>query len=353
MLSDLDETIRQLLINEGEFDPAEIDISFDIPNREWSSGISKPTLNCYLFDIHERRALREEGWQLQGRGTREAARRAPPLFFEMTYLVTAWTSAVEDEHRLLWHMLEVLMDHPVLPEARLQGDLRQYDWPLHTSVAQLEGVLRSPGEFWTALENQIKPSLSYVVTVARERRAERAGPPVLPGGISIGLPEARPGEGFRVEALFRLRAETPRGGIAVRAAGHDHAATTDADGRFVLDLPEGQHLLRATIDGVEQQRMVRIGGVPYRYTDIVRDQRGTPLGGIRVQVAEHTAEATTDGDGRFALDLPPGMYTLLLDINGRMLRRRITVRERVYTLTLAIGGVAGDDTHPTANARQD
>jgi len=179
MLHDLDETIKQLLVRSGSFDPGEIDISFEIPNRSWSEKLGRPTINCYLFYLHERRQLREEGWRLENRGTNQSARRPPPLFFDVSYLITAWTQHVEDEHFLLWSALEIFMDNPILPEAYLQGALVSHQWPVETSVAHAEGVLKSPGEFWTALENYLKPSLSYTVTLGRERNARPTeAPPV-------------------------------------------------------------------------------------------------------------------------------------------------------------------------------
>ena len=48
MITDLDETIKQLLIQKGALEPAEVDISFETPKREWSASISKPTVNLYL-----------------------------------------------------------------------------------------------------------------------------------------------------------------------------------------------------------------------------------------------------------------------------------------------------------------
>ena len=45
MISDLDETIKQLLKREGELDPTEIDIVFEMPDREWSGKVTKPTFN--------------------------------------------------------------------------------------------------------------------------------------------------------------------------------------------------------------------------------------------------------------------------------------------------------------------
>jgi hypothetical protein len=179
VLHELDETIRRLLVREGRLDAAEVDVSFDIPNRDWSKGISKPTLNCYLFDIRENRDLRHTGASVERRGARDAARRRPPMFVSLTYLVTAWTRAVEDEHQLLYHALATLMRFGVIPAEHLQGALRDHALPVHAHVAQPDGVLRSPGEFWTALDNHLKPSLGYVVTLALDHDRLPAGPPVL------------------------------------------------------------------------------------------------------------------------------------------------------------------------------
>ena len=45
MISDLDETIKQLLVKEGKLDLAEIDIVFEMPDREWSGKVTKPTVD--------------------------------------------------------------------------------------------------------------------------------------------------------------------------------------------------------------------------------------------------------------------------------------------------------------------
>jgi hypothetical protein len=362
MLSDLDETIRQVLIKEGDFDPSEVDVSFDIPNREWSAGISKPTLNCYLFDIHERRLLREDGWRIEGRGGREAARRQPPLYFEMTYLITAWTRAVEDEHRLLWHVLRTLARFPLLKESKadqpddlsneplrdcLSGDLRSYPGAIHTTVAQLEGVLKSPGEFWTALENHLKPSLSYVVMLALDRQAIGAGPPVLTTGIRVRLPEAIADDGFRVDRIFRLEPDTRLGGVVVEVEGLDQRATTDDQGWFQLkDLAPGRYVLLARIDGRAHRREIVIRDPAAsrratRFSDIILGQDGQPVGGVAVEVESLHFRTVTDAQGRFAFDLAPGRYTLLIHLDDWTQRREIAVRDPGYTMTMYLGGAAG------------
>lgn len=66
MISDLDETIEQILIKEGKLDSAEIDIVFNIPYREWSGSISKSTVNIYLYDIRENTEFRRNERIVEG-----------------------------------------------------------------------------------------------------------------------------------------------------------------------------------------------------------------------------------------------------------------------------------------------
>lgn len=186
MISDLDETIKQLLREHIPLDPGEVDVSFEVPDREWSARISKPTLNCYLYDIRENRALRDADWSVERSGEKTITRQRPPFRVDLSYLITAWTQAPEDEHTLLWHTLAVLLRFPALPDASLRGALRDQPLPVRAQAVQPDGVLKSPGEFWGALENQLKPSLSYVVTLSQEREKLVAGPPVFSWTARVG-----------------------------------------------------------------------------------------------------------------------------------------------------------------------
>lgn len=355
MLNDLDETIRQLLIRADDLDPSQVDISFAIPNREWSDKLSsRPTINCYLFDIHERRLLREEGWQLEGRGGRASARRSPPIFFEITYLVTAWTEHVEDEHFLLWRALEALMDQPVLPQDLLHGSLAGHPWPVHTSVAQLEGVLKSPGEFWTALENQIKPSLTYSVILGRDRAPRPTeAPPVRGLGLRLRLPEAAPGAAFALGDIFRLPAGAPRAGVAVELRPIDPAdgtigdlaatSVSDAAGHLRFAVAPGRYQAAADIDGPQRRSLIvrAEADAPARgYSDVVRDQAGAPIAGVRVEAEGLGLSAVSDAEGRFHLDLPPGRHSIRLHLDGYFERRQVRVGDHLYRRALAYGGVA-------------
>jgi hypothetical protein len=374
MLNDLDETIKNVLNKRGRLDTIGVEITFDIPTREWSSRISNPTINCYLFDIHERRVLREEGWSLQNRGTTKSARVQPPLFFEISYLITAWTAnhQVDDEHRLLWQVLETLMDLPVLSEdtSVLHGSLASYEWPIHTAVAQLEGVLKSPGEFWTALENQLKPSISYTVTLGRMRRPRPTNaPPVLSTGLRLRLPEATTADGFVLHEVFQLPPGANVAGVVVaargipedrdgmseaereelRAAMPQASATSDADGRVRFALPPGRYTLEAELGGEKRRRTVIISAdtraaATRGLRDVVRDQQNQGIPGVWVEVEGLGLQTVTDASGQFSFDLPPGNYTLLVHQDGWHERRQVTVRDTAYTMRFQYGGVPpGDD----------
>lgn len=79
MFADLDETIRQLLLQWGNLDSGEVDIAFDQPTREWSSSISKPTVNLYLYSIQENKELRDpNAWYPSAGPTTPPSKPGPP-----------------------------------------------------------------------------------------------------------------------------------------------------------------------------------------------------------------------------------------------------------------------------------
>jgi len=135
MINDVDETIKQLLITKVPLDPAEVDISFDMPDREWSASIAKPTVNIYLYDVHENRDLRNNEWNvttIDGIATRTK----PPARVDLSYLITVWTNDTADQHRLLGYLLATLFRYQELPIEVLQGTLQQIEYPLLTKTAQ-------------------------------------------------------------------------------------------------------------------------------------------------------------------------------------------------------------------------
>ena len=114
-LADLDEALRSLLKRELERHGFEgVDISFDAPSREWSGKLTGPTVSLFLYDLRE--AVEQSditGDERRGNGT--AVITPPALRLEATYAITAWSKAVEDEHRLLSQMISILHSYRELP----------------------------------------------------------------------------------------------------------------------------------------------------------------------------------------------------------------------------------------------
>ena len=187
MLADLDETLQTLLKRELEahgFDGVEV--AFEAPSRDWSSQLSQPTVNVFLYDIRESADHRPVDWQ-ETRANGRASVQRPPKIMEATYAVTAWTQAVQDEHRLLSQVLQIFVAFPQLPVDRLHGRLQELakQFPVNATIAQPKADGKA--DFWSAVGGSYKPSLDYVVHMACESgTAYERGPEVRTQSLRLG-----------------------------------------------------------------------------------------------------------------------------------------------------------------------
>jgi hypothetical protein len=67
----------------------------------------------------------------------------------------------------------------VLPEPTLAGVLQDQPYPLHARVAQPGEQRTSATDLWQALDNRVRPSLSYVVTLALDPQIVFTSPMVF------------------------------------------------------------------------------------------------------------------------------------------------------------------------------
>jgi hypothetical protein len=172
MIQDLDRTIEAMLNSEAapgsELDLASI--SFEIPDGTWRDALSVLTVNCYLYSVSENSELRR--WEpvvVRSADGSRARKIRPPKRIDCGYCITAWsiaeTDPVLEEHRLLGQVLEVLMRNTTIPAAALQGSMASQTPPFPTVIAAADGPKTDP-EFWGALDQRLKPSLNYIVTLA-------------------------------------------------------------------------------------------------------------------------------------------------------------------------------------------
>ena len=176
MLHLLDESLETFLRAAVPLSARDVDVVFDAPDGDWAAGISRPTVDLYLWDVRPNTTEREYGEELISRENGKLYRRDPLPRVDCRYLVTAWTTEVRDEHSLLGSVLSALLLHPVIDVEHLQGVFAEVR-PLPRIRLQT-GDGSENSDFWSALGGQLKPGLDLVVTATVDAAAMAvAGPP--------------------------------------------------------------------------------------------------------------------------------------------------------------------------------
>jgi hypothetical protein len=243
MLADLDDALRSLLRSElASHGFNGVEIAFDAPSREWSAGISAPTLNLFLYDLREAASGGAREWS-EHRSNGQARLERPPLRVDCAYSITAWTRAVQDEHRMLSQALAVLLAHERLPAAVL-GKLESQAETIATRIgrAKVEGS----AEFWSALGGQYKLSLDYVVTLSCDPGVTlQRGPEIRTQTVSVvdrNAPQAQATELHRAAGVVRHADGRPAVGAWLVLPEAGAFATSGDRGRFAFSrVPPGTH----------------------------------------------------------------------------------------------------------------
>jgi hypothetical protein len=172
VIADVDEVLRRLITREINIQGNDVDIAFDQPKREWSSRLSKPTLNLFLFDIRENLRLRgAEQFRTVSRsdGTSEVKRN--PVRIDLRYLLTSWVKDAEDEHLLLSSAMIGLLRNPFIPEDILPDHLRNQPASIPVEVATFPpeiGPVDKYSEIWGVLDNEMRPGILVTVTISMD-----------------------------------------------------------------------------------------------------------------------------------------------------------------------------------------
>lgn len=213
MIDKLDEALETLFLTSGVGDLDTMKYSFEIPTSSWSDQIgTDPTINCYLYKIEENLTLRTNNWQHVPEGP--AVRPAPPpVRINCCYIVTAWCAdqsigeQTKREHEYLSQIIQVVTAYPTIPNDLVPEPMRVIEQGL-PSVALMPDAVKEVGEFWSALDNKLKPFVPLVVTL-----------PVIPqrpreviGRVSerrIGIGNEKP-EHIRVAGMVYLGESTEK-----------------------------------------------------------------------------------------------------------------------------------------------
>ena len=263
-LADLDEALRTLLRRELENHGFEgVEIAFDAPASDWSAKLTSPTVNLFLYDLRENVA-QSEATPRNVRVNGAAMSAPPPMRLEVTYAVTAWTKAVEDEHRLLSQVLAILFSHTSLPADLLAGRLASAS-QLRTIETEVGRPKEEKADFWTSIGGRYKASIDYAIRIEVES-----------GLMFTRGPEVR-SQTMRLEldGVRRTMEELQRFGGVVRDSSGEPVAdawvvlpdlgkmtSSDREGRFLFDgLRPGDHRVEArTASGEEASGVAKVPG---------------------------------------------------------------------------------------------
>ncbi len=295
MIPDVDESLRQLLIQKGGIAPSVVDIRFEPPARERSQPKDSLAIHLYLYDVRENVEQREVYWDTVKEGDARVRMTRRPLRIDLSYLITCHAAAVEDEHHLLWQVLETLYRHSPLPDDVLRGEMQHLLRPAQTRIAQPDGLIKSPAEVWGTLGVGFPPSVHLVVTVELDLNQVRTTPLVFTRTLKVGRRRVSQG--------------------------------TDGHG-----IP---------LDELEQEWEA----APAELGGIVHSVGGQPVSGVAVRLLSQAADGApvqmgpsrlTDTAGHYRFpSVPPGEYNLVVEAPGQKPLQRplcVSVGERGESL---------------------
>ncbi|MFE3370139.1 DUF4255 domain-containing protein [Streptomyces sp. NPDC059173] len=204
MIHEVDEGLRLLLAESGLEDSG-VDLVFDAPTKDWSARRTAPTISVFLHGIREDAGRRRTGTaQTHDAEGVVTGWRTPPRWFELTYLVTAWTNRPQDEHRLLSEVLRTLVRADTLPARLHTGSLAELGLTVELEAAGPGAGGPSASDVWSALGGELKAAIDLRILAPLAGERTTAGPPVTEGLVMKTAPHrdgdpADPGRRLRYD----------------------------------------------------------------------------------------------------------------------------------------------------------
>ena len=235
VLPDIARAVEQLIHERGGISQREVDVRFEPPTMEWVESLTRPTISFFLYDVRENAELRRMDLQTtQGNG--RAKLTLPPRRIDLRFMISAITTDLDDEYRLLWRALATLMRFPHFPADVLPEEIREAEPPIVTRVVESDDGFR-PLEMWNALGSPPRPTLLYLVTAPLNLEQTFDAPLVLTRTVRTGTvsPDAVPSLRHLVGGVVRRRDGTSVTGANVTLDGRGiPGSITDQEGRFTL-----------------------------------------------------------------------------------------------------------------------
>lgn len=149
------------------------DISFDVPSSGWSAGLSRLTVNLFLFEV-TRSAQPNRAPLRRVDADGKAERRSPQPMVQLNYLVSAWAGNARDEHQLLGEILSRIAGLDTLPPQHLPRPLSS---SVHLTMA--EDDRHRARDIWNGAEGPLKAAFTMQATVAADTFGWAPEPPLV------------------------------------------------------------------------------------------------------------------------------------------------------------------------------
>jgi Pvc16 N-terminal domain/Carboxypeptidase regulatory-like domain len=278
MIRDLSSTLQAILSDPSLAVPfpelSKAQIAFDRPDDSFKP--TQTTIDLFLFDVRENMELRSNEPKTERLNGQAVIHRAP-MRVACTYLATAWpiggTDLVLQEQRLLAQVLQVFSTYPNIPASFLKGKLVGQEPPLPMMATHPE-ELKNPAEFWTAIGNKMRASVTVTVTISMEIFAPVTAPVTKTGLVRLGERTAADVQTLipatKME-FYRIGGKVTSSGNAVAGAmvavsGSGLAARTDGDGEYVLGaMSAGPYTLNVQSNGTTKQVNITVPAARSNY----------------------------------------------------------------------------------------
>jgi hypothetical protein len=186
MLHILDEVLETHLRNTVPLDRA-IDVSFAIPDREWSTGLARPTISAYLWDIKRDDKRNVGGVELVDRGPTKIRRLVSPRV-RISYFLSVFTGDQRDEHVLLGRLLQGVMKSRQISQDIIPVGLTTPGARIELSIGATEGNIAR--DFWSGVDGKYRPGLNLQIILPVDiGLGVEAGPPTT--GVDIRTSDQR------------------------------------------------------------------------------------------------------------------------------------------------------------------
>lgn len=170
----VDEGLERLLRAEVPLPDDIGDVNFDVPTTTWSAGLSRPTVNIFLYDVARSDHPNQPMRRVDENGTRQ--RRPPQPMVQLSYLISAWAGNPLEEHQLLGEVISRFAGRDILPPDYLTR-------PLSSSVylSLVDEETDRTRNIWSGAGGTLKAAFTLQAAAAADTFGWTPEPPLVTG----------------------------------------------------------------------------------------------------------------------------------------------------------------------------